>query len=134
MDWLRTEGEKIVNAEGKPVWITGANWFGFNTGTNTFDGLWAVSLDESLQAIADRGFNMLRVPISAQLLDQWRRGEFPAVSINLQTNPELANLNSLDIFDRVLEISERVGLKLMIDVHSPQSIHLVTTILFGTTM
>ncbi len=37
-DWLFTDGSKIVDKEGKEVWLTGVNWFGYNTGTNTFDG------------------------------------------------------------------------------------------------
>ena len=38
-DWLYTDGSKIVDKDGKEVWLTGINWFGYNTGTNTFDGL-----------------------------------------------------------------------------------------------
>jgi hypothetical protein len=43
-DWLYVKGNKIVDKSGKAVWLTGVNWFGYNTGTNTFDGLWHVTL------------------------------------------------------------------------------------------
>ena len=33
-DWLTTEGSHIVDKDGKEVWLTGCNWFGYNTGTN----------------------------------------------------------------------------------------------------
>ena len=36
-DWLHTDGSKILDKAGKEVWLTGVNWFGDNTGTNTID-------------------------------------------------------------------------------------------------
>ena len=41
-------------------WLTGLNWFGYNTGTNTFDGLWNSELVSSVKAIADHGFNLIK--------------------------------------------------------------------------
>ena len=29
-DWLHVEGTNIVDQYGNKVWLTGANWFGFN--------------------------------------------------------------------------------------------------------
>ncbi len=52
-DWLHTDGNKIFDKDGKQVWLTGVNWFGYNTGTNTFDGLWNSELKTSVKAIAD---------------------------------------------------------------------------------
>ena len=64
-------GLGIYNYTEKEVWLTGCNWFGFNTGSNVFDGVWACNMHEALQHIADHGFNLLRVPISVELLLQW---------------------------------------------------------------
>ena len=50
-DWLYTDGSKILDKDGNEVWLTGINWFGYNTGTNTFDGLWASDLNQSIQEI-----------------------------------------------------------------------------------
>ena len=33
-DWLSVKGNKIVDADGTEVWLTGCNWFGYNTGTS----------------------------------------------------------------------------------------------------
>ena len=49
-DWLHVDGNQIVDIEGKKVWLTGANWFGFNAGERTFHGLWSVNLDSTVQA------------------------------------------------------------------------------------
>lgn len=120
-DWLYVKGNKIVDADGTQVWITGINWFGYNTGTNTFDGLWAASLDDSVEAIADRGFNLIRVPISTELIKAWSNGVYPKANYNEAVNSYLKGKNSLQIFDYFLEACEKNGLKIMLDIHSAQT-------------
>jgi hypothetical protein len=121
-DWLHTNGSKIVDRNGNEVWLTGANWFGFNTGSNAFDGLWSCNLEEALSAMADRGINLLRVPISTQLLLEWKNGAAPIpASINQSTNPNLAGKTSLEVFDITVAHCKKVGIKIMLDVHSPGS-------------
>ena len=101
-DWLYVKGNKIVDKYGQEVWITGVNWFGYNTGTNTFDGLWAADLNTSLAAIADRGFNLLRIPISSELILQWASGNPPKANFNEAINSYLVGMDSLQIFDYVV--------------------------------
>ena len=120
-DWLHTDGRRILDKNGKEVWLTGVNWFGYNTGTNTFDGLWNSQLKPSVEAIADHGFNLIRVPISAQLINQWAKGEYPRANYNNAYNPELNDMNSLQIFDYFLKLAEENGLKVMPDIHSAET-------------
>lgn len=120
-DWLHTDGNKILDADGKQVWLTGVNWFGYNTGTNTFDGLWASELVPSVKAIADHGFNLIRVPISAQLINEWAAGEYPQANYNNAYNAELNSMNSLEIFDYFLKLAEENGIKVMPDIHSAET-------------
>ncbi len=116
-DWLFAKGNKIVDKNGKEVWLTGINWFGYNTGTNTFDGLWACDLNASLQGIADKGFNLLRVPISTELILQWKNGKAPNANFNQATNAYLVGMDSLEIFDYVVGQCRANGIKIMIDIH-----------------
>lgn len=120
-DWLSVSGNKIVDKDGKEVWITGVNWFGYNTGTNTFDGLWASELKPTVKAVADHGFNLIRVPISVELINQWAAGEYPQANYNQAYNEELNSMNSLEIFDYFLQLSEENGIKVMPDIHSAQT-------------
>ena len=120
-DWLSVKGNKIVDSKGKEVWLTGVNWFGYNTGTNTFDGLWSADLNSSLQGIADKGFNLLRIPISAELILQWKSGNIPQANFNQATNNYLVGMNSLEIFDYVVGQCRASGLKIMIDIHSAET-------------
>lgn len=116
-DWLFTDGSKIVDKDGKEVWLTGVNWFGYNTGTNTFDGLWACDLNTSIAAIADRGFNLLRIPISTELIKNWSNDSYPNANFNQATNSYLVGMNSLEIFDYVVGQCRANGIKIMIDIH-----------------
>jgi aryl-phospho-beta-D-glucosidase BglC (GH1 family) len=117
-DWLFTKGNKIVDKDGKEVWLTGVNWFGYNTGTNTFDGLWSADLNGSVASIADHGFNLLRIPFSVELIKNWSEGEFPQANFNQATNSYLVGMNSLEIFDYVVSQCRANGIKIMIDIHS----------------
>ena len=120
-DWLSVKGNKIVDSDGKEVWLTGVNWFGYNTGTNTFDGLWSCDLNSSLASIADHGFNLLRVPISAELINNWSDGNYPTANFNQATNSYLVGMNSLEIFDYAVDQCRANGLKIMIDIHSAKT-------------
>ncbi len=116
-DWLYTKNNKIVDASGKEVWLTGCNWFGYNTGTNIFDGLWNADLNTSINSIADHGFNLIRIPISTQLVNQWEDGEYPSANFNQATNSYLVGMNSLEIFNYVIGQCRANGIKIMIDFH-----------------
>lgn len=120
-DWLHTDGRKILDKDGNEVWITGLNWFGYNVGTNTFDGLSNSELKPTVEAIADRGFNMIRVPISAELLNEWAAGRYPEANYNHAYNEDLNAMNSLEIFDYFLVLAEANGIKVMIDIHSAET-------------
>lgn len=120
-DWLSVKGNKIVDSSGKEVWLTGCNWFGYNTGTNTFDGLWACDLNTSIAEIANHGFNLLRVPISSELIKSWSNGSYPTANFNQATNSYLVGMNSLEIFDYVIGQCRANGLKIMIDIHCAET-------------
>src|SRR5687767_11978991 len=53
-DWLHTTGNKIVDEAGNQVWLTGANWFGFNASERVFHGLWSGNITQITKAMADR--------------------------------------------------------------------------------
>ena len=91
-DWLHVnDNAEIVDKDGNPVWITGCNWFGYNVGSQVFDGVWSQNMHDMLRQIADHGFNFLRIPMSTEILLQWKNGDpDPATpKVNQYTNPEL---------------------------------------------
>ena len=120
-DWLSVSGNMIINKEGNAVWLTGANWFGFNTTERVFHGLWSVNMNATVKAMADRGINLVRVPFSTQIVHEWMQGRAVTPQINTHANPELTGKNSLEIFDAFLASAKRHGIKVMLDAHSAEA-------------
>ncbi|MFR0949443.1 MAG: hypothetical protein ACLSFT_01985 [Ruminococcus callidus] len=56
-DWLHAEGSKLYDANGNQVWLTGANWFGFNCTEHCAHGLYATDIDAFLKTVGDHGIN-----------------------------------------------------------------------------
>ena len=133
-DWLHCKGNKIYDMYGKEVWLTGANWFGFNCSENVFHGAW-FDVKDIVSSVADRGINMLRIPISTELLYSWMAGKpNPVSSVTASNNPPYHVCNpdfydpetddvkdSMAIFDVIMGYCKEFGIKVMIDVHSPHA-------------
>lgn len=127
-DWLHVnENAEIVDMKGNSVWLTGCNWFGYNVGSQVFDGVWSQNMHKMLNEIADHGFNFLRVPMSTEILLQWKNNEpDPMIKINEWENPELTvegvvggtPMYSFDIWNKAVEWCRENGIKIMIDIHS----------------
>ena len=126
-DWLHVnENAEVVDMNGNPVWMTGVNWFGYNVGSQIFDGAWSANVNHCLDLIADHGFNLLRVPMSTQILLQWKNREpDPIIKLNEYENPELTvegvvggtPMYSFDIWNKVVGWCREKGIKIMMDVH-----------------
>jgi cellulase/cellobiase CelA1 len=121
-DWLTTEGNKIVDADGDAVRLSGTNWFGFNATERVFHGLWSANIETITKGMADRGINIVRVPISTQLVLEWRDGQATVPSaVNTWENPELAGMTTLEVWDHWLALCARYGIKVLVDVHSAEA-------------
>lgn len=133
-DWLHCKGDKIYDMYGNEVWLTGANWFGFNCSENVFHGAW-YDVKGILTSVADKGIGFLRIPISTELLYSWMKGKpNPVSSVTASNNPpyHVCNpdfydpetddvKNSMEIFDIIMGYCKELGIKVMIDIHSPDA-------------
>ncbi len=130
-DWLHVnENAEIVDMNGNPVWLTGCNWFGYNTGSQVFDGVWSLNMHQALNEIADHGFNLLRVPMSTELILGWKNGDpDPMCKVNTYSNPELSvsgteggdPMYSFDIWNLAVKWCRENGIKIMMDIHSAET-------------
>ena len=149
-DWLHAKGSRLYDMNGNEVWITGANWFGFNCSENCAHGLYARDVDDMLQSIADHGINTLRLPISSELLVSWMGGKpNPVSSVQASYTPPVDEVgedgkvtpagyytninkdfvesdgktikNSMEIFDIIMQKCKKYGIKVFIDIHSPDA-------------
>jgi aryl-phospho-beta-D-glucosidase BglC (GH1 family) len=113
-NYLHVNGADIVDSQGRVVRLTGLNWFGFEGPTFCPLGLWVRSMDSMLDQIKSLGYNMLRVPYATQLFDP---GSIPN-GIDYTLNPELQNLNGLQILDKLVAAAGKRGLKIVLDRHT----------------
>src|SRR5262245_15754531 len=116
--YLHTSGNKIVDATGATVRLTGLNWFGMETDNHTFHGLWAnapATWRGQIDRMASLGFNTLRVPYTG---DSLRPGA-QATSINTFTNPDLVGLSPLQILDNIINYAGSKGMRVIPDRHRP---------------
>ncbi len=109
-----TVGTEIVDGDGDVVQIRGVNWFGFETQNGFPHGLWQRGLDDMLDQIADLGFNTIRLPFSAAMLDD----DAPVSGIDVNTNPDLDGLTSIEVMDAVIERAGERGLAIVLDRHA----------------
>lgn len=117
-DYLHANGGRLYDAAGQEVRLTGISWFGFETDLQVFHGLWSVNMQNVLNTVANRGFNVVRIPLSVQLVNQWRNGNGgTAGSINYSANPGLQGMSSLQVFDAAIAAAKQSGLKVMLDMH-----------------
>ncbi|MDE5754989.1 MAG: cellulase family glycosylhydrolase [Oscillospiraceae bacterium] len=133
-DWIHAVGSRLYDKDGNEVWITGANWFGFNCGERFPHGLWSADVDAMISTIADHGINCLRLPVATELLMDWMNGvddsEKVAGGINPKNtpdysfNPDLCHpdgsgMGSLEVFEVIMAKCKKYGVKILVDVHSP---------------
>lgn len=132
-DWLHAEGSHLYDSEGHEVWLTGANWFGFNCTENCAHGLYAADIDDFLETVSNHGINLIRMPISTELLVSWMEGDpLEVTSVSAGNDPPYYVMNpdfveedgttlknSMEIFDIIMQKMKDYGLKVMVDVHSP---------------
>ncbi len=132
-DWLHAKGSRLYDSAGNEVWLTGANWFGLNCTENFPHGLWSADVDTLLSGVADHGINIIRFPISTELLISWMNGKpYSCTGLNPKNtdgykfNPDFCHddgseMNSMEVFDVIMKKCKKYGIKAFIDVHSPAS-------------
>jgi endoglucanase len=115
--YWHTSGRQLLDADNRPVRMTGINWFGLETANYTPHGLWTRNYRDMLDQIKGLRYNTLRLPFSNQLFDS---GSTPN-SIDYAKNQDLVGLNGIQIMDRVIAYAGQIGLKVVLDRHRPGS-------------
>ena len=99
---------------GSPITLKGVNWFGFETETQSIHGLWVRNWKEYISQMKSLGFNAVRVPFCPDTLrSQGVSG------ISYDRNKDLVGLNSLQLFDKVIQELNNQQLYVLLDHHRP---------------
>ena len=111
--FLSTSGNQIVDAAGNSVKLAGVNWFGMESTTFAPHGLWTRGYKEMMDQMKELGFNVIRLPISSELLNP---NTVPN-GIDFSKSPDLAGLNGLGVLDKVVDYAGEIGLRIFLDHH-----------------
>lgn len=112
-NYLHTSGNRILDSSGRVVGLSGVNWFGFETESRAPHGLWQRNWEEMLDQIQDLGYNVIRLPFSNAMLAP---GAKPT-GINYAENPDLVNLTSLELMDRIIAGAGARDIRVILDNH-----------------
>ena len=111
--YLRTEGSQIIDSAGNAVKLTGVNWFGAEGYAFAPQGMWQDSYTNIMDQMKAEGFNSIRLPWSDAMLDD---GRMPT-GIDYSLNPDLRDKTSLEVFDKIIEYADTIGMKIILDHH-----------------
>ena len=111
--FLHTDGGQIVDSAGNNVKLTGVNWFGAEGYAFAPQGLWMDSYQNHMNKMQELGFNVIRLPYSDAMLDN---GRMPT-GIDYSRNPDLRGKTSLEVFDKIIEYADKIGMKIILDHH-----------------
>lgn len=109
-----THAGKILDDKGNTVQLRGVNWFGFGTQNSLVGhGLWTRNWKEMITQMQGAGFNAVRLPFCPRTLT----GVMPQ-SIDYYLNPDLRELTSLQIMDKVIAEMSNRGMYILLDHHT----------------
>lgn len=113
LDYWHTCGNQIVDRDGQPITIKGVAWSGMELPGGAPQGLDRRNYGAVLQDVKALGFNVVRIPFNSQSIQPG----FHPTTVNVQANPDLRGLTSLEILDRIVAECHALGLKVILDHH-----------------
>ena len=120
--YWHTSGNLILDSNGEAVRIAGINWYGFETTDYLAHGLWAQDYTTVLNTIKNLGFNVVRIPLSNQMV------ESNPVPTNYTTyangqpaNAALVGQTALADLDTIVAYAGSIGLRVILDNHRSEA-------------
>ncbi len=134
-NWLRAEGTRLYDSNGKQVRLTGVNWFGFETRAQIPMGIWdeddgGRTYMSMLDQIKELGFNTVRIPFSDEVMYRsWGLHGFDkqtfatpkTFAIDLAANGLSKRDTPVDLMVAIADYAQEIGLKIILDSHSRRS-------------
>ncbi|MEL9940044.1 MAG: cellulase family glycosylhydrolase [Ignisphaera sp.] len=104
---------KLPDGTTKAIYLTGVNWFGFETTNYVVHGLWARNWVDMLNQMKSLGFNAIRLPFCPPSVTP---GTTPS-SIDYNKNPDLQGLDSVSIMEKIIQKAGELGIFIILDFH-----------------
>jgi endoglucanase len=126
-NYLTTQGNKLVDKRGQTVYLTGVNWFGFETALMSPHGIWTRDMKSVLKQIKDLGFNTLRIPFCSKMLNTDARlgvinsyGTDPYSGVTPMNAVEATKTKPIELLDIIVDWCQANNLKIILDNHSKE--------------
>nr|WP_315250942.1 cellulase family glycosylhydrolase [uncultured Flavobacterium sp.] len=123
-NFLSTSGNKLVDASGTEVRLTGINWFGFETAMYKPHGLWTRDMKSVLKQIKDLKFNCVRIPWTDAMLNTGATIQIDSFGTDPYTgvspmNGEIKNITTpILLLDQLIKYCQELNLKVILDNHA----------------
>ncbi|KAJ3119450.1 hypothetical protein HK098_005494 [Nowakowskiella sp. JEL0407] len=109
-----TKGRHIIDSNGYRIKFVGVNWFGGETSIHAPHGLWGPNYKTTLDLMKSLGFTLIRLPWGNDMIKTGAKAQ-----INAYTNPELDGLSPLEVFDKIIDYCNQLGIFILLDRHTP---------------
>jgi endoglucanase len=103
-----------IYKNGQNIVLNGVSWFGAEGGNHSPHGLWLRNWQGMISQIKNTGFNAVRVPFCPTTLTNAN-----VDGIDYDKNPDLVNLKSLDVLDKVVNELNKQQMYILFDHHTP---------------
>ncbi len=133
-NWLSVNGNKLLDSNGKEVYLAGVNWSGFEANISTLEGLYARDMKSMLQQSKDLGFNCFRIPWHNAMLRQGAEAQAPNLWIkdpyNYNGVPQQGPFSNtylegktkpIEIMDELVKWCQENDMKIILDCHSREA-------------
>ncbi len=97
------------------LYLHGVSWFGFELKDHVVYGLDKRNWKEILNDVKRLGFNAVRFPFCSESIRPSTRPSPGRIDYTL--NPDLRNLTSLEIMEKIVEYANSIGLYVLLDYH-----------------
>jgi len=116
VDFQAVSGGLLLN--GKPFFLKGANWFGFETDRKMAFGLNIASQDKVFEILSQNGINALRLPLTVEAVNNPQSHIAPKWAVDQTLNSHLrAEMNYLDAVEAFIHRAAQWGIFVLLDMH-----------------
>ena len=105
----------LLDKAGKPMHFKGISWFGLETPDLAPNGCWVNSMKFYMDTLATEGFNVLRVPFSAQWI-LYHFDAYPDMGF-VSADPMNQHKKSIEILDNLFAMAQERNILILLDLH-----------------
>ncbi len=111
----RINNATLYDNDGRAMRVRGVSWFGSETPDATPNGMWVHDMDFFMDLMAAEGFNVIRVPFSAELaLYHW--DDQPGQGF-VSASPRHHQKTAMEILDDLFDQAQARNMLVLLDLH-----------------